>query len=655
MDRTIISARQRYQETIRRLSKTVPAYGQLCLDIYSNVTITWIDFDDNGQGRPDPPIEIDPACLSDPEIFVLWMSQGLKTTKTRYVLVEDINMDVCSTLGSVFDIDPQFFLDHVDGQLASFPSREASKQIHWGTWNLPRPYISFHWYRPVSRSTDIDSAARLRQIEEGYERVRRKGSNTNTGRVLDIFTVDTVRAASSVLRPEWDLSTSTAAADGPIAIEERVSIYQTTWNGHRYVIMLLDAVPRASIATWTVLGRPPEKPYTPPANATKDLDLYKTLVPRFTPTISATGISELPDEEVKEIYETMSSTMACLLKNSQFENQVHLTTRDPCSRFPFINIFDIVLSDTLGLLRLLDAVQRDIVQSIASQDAEIDDILHKRTFIAKLLAQLPLLRRTLVKSLEDLLKQGSRDPSKHRTIDDLDRDFENTIQDLKEASNAITGTLQFIESHRAILEAESVTRLTELAFLFIPLSFSASLFSMQIKQLANPVPVSHLIAFALGLSTLTYGLRLISRSALVHTQKQSILNSIRAWKSIPHGAPVPNSALFAWIIARFAPAFALVFISACCLVPLLTVLWTRDLDSGLRIALTFLFLLFVVPVCGMIILAVPSFRRLLRYGMRLDRDDDASLYEDGFLTRNAEPLHRRIMRWTVGGSPAVDR
>jgi hypothetical protein len=413
--------------------------------------------------------------------------------------------------------------------------------------------------------------------------------------------------------------------------------------------MLLDAVPRASMATWTEIDRASNDPCIPPANAEFTVkDLYENLVPRFTLNMSSAMIPSLRKDRLKEIYETLSSTMKCLQDNCHPANQI--TTTDPvaCGHLPFIHLFRIVVSDTLGLLQLLDTVQRDIVQSTASQDAQIDDILVKRTFIAKLLAQLPPLCRELIKSLNDLLEQGNGNPSQHKSIDNLASNFENTIQDLKEASNAITGTLQFIESHRAILEAESITRLTELAFLFIPLSFAASLFSMQIQPLTSPVPVEHFIAFALSLSISTYALRLLTRSAWVHAQKQKTLTAIRTHSSVPRGAPIPNTAILAWMFARLAPILVLLLIVACILVPPLAVLWMRELDSGLRIAVTFLFLVFVVSICGGVLLAVPDLRRLFQNGLGADWYRDAAADEGTTPGGNIEPLRRRLRRWIVG-------
>jgi len=53
--------------------------------------------------------------------------------------------------------------------------------------------------------------------------------------------------------------------------------------------------------------------------------------------------------------------------------------------------------------------------------------------------------------------------------------------EIQETSTTLMSTMSIIESGRAIEEAEGVSKLTELAFFFIPLGFSASIFGMQVK------------------------------------------------------------------------------------------------------------------------------------------------------------------------------
>ncbi|KAL4745414.1 hypothetical protein BDW72DRAFT_208222 [Aspergillus terricola var. indicus] len=605
-DTSFARQRRKLEEDIRRLSETVPGYNQLRQSIHGEVTITRIDIASTGHWRVS--WLVNHATLSDPEELHQWIvDETLTDITTRYLLVEDVDSDVLLTLGATFAIEPQFFLDHMNCQVS--------------------------------------------QINERYARVKFEGyQDTTTGGLDRECTVDIVHPFSAILRPEWDLSTSSGiAAEGVVAIEERVSIYQTTRSGCQIVIMLLDPIPKAMEGTWTEKLSALQKPYSPPPNTVlKIVNLYNSLVPRFTPNFTTASITDLHEPQLKETYETLFSTLACLRRSFRAASQIPATNQLSCAHLPFLHLFSIVVSDTRGLLHVLDAVQREIVQFTASQNVQLDDILAKRTFIANLLAQIPPLSRDLIRALRDLLKCSNIDePSHEEVITELAHSFENTIQDLKEASNAITGTLQFIESHRAILEAESITRLTELAFLFIPLSFAASLFSMQIDQLATPVPVGNFIAFALSLSTSTYALRLVARSAWVHNQKQRILTSIRTRSSVPPGVPIPNRAMLAWVFARLAPRFTLLFAVACFVVPLFVVVWRRPLDVGLKIGLTFLFLTFVVAIVGMLVLAVPVFRRALRDGMQIHWYNAVLAEEDG-AAEERRPLRTRIGRWIAG-------
>lgn len=233
MAQDFTSARENFERNIRRLSTAVPGYDQLCRWIEGDVKVSRIDFADEGYGRPGQ--FANGGILTHPETLYRWLTGDLQNTTTRYVLIEDIDTSVCYTLGAAFDIEPQFFLDHMNNQLSMFSPSERDHRIQWNTWNLSHQYMSFHWYRPVSRSKRAKNADRRNEIDQRYERVLHIGSEVNDlGEDIDIYTISVVRAVSSILRPEWDLSTFNTATKGLAAIEERVSIYQTTVNNCQY-------------------------------------------------------------------------------------------------------------------------------------------------------------------------------------------------------------------------------------------------------------------------------------------------------------------------------------------------------------------------------------------------------------------------------------
>ncbi|KAK8188799.1 uncharacterized protein BKA78DRAFT_380872 [Phyllosticta capitalensis] len=63
--------------------------------------------------------------------------------------------------------------------------------------------------------------------------------------------------------------------------------------------------------------------------------------------------------------------------------------------------------------------------------------------------------------------------------------LEDVLRHIESTSNALTGSLSIMESRKAIKEAEQVTKLTQLAFFFIPLTFVAGIFGMNLKELAD--------------------------------------------------------------------------------------------------------------------------------------------------------------------------
>jgi hypothetical protein len=113
------------------------------------------------------------------------------------------------------------------------------------------------------------------------------------------------------------------------------------------------------MATWTEIDRAPNDPCIPPAYTEFTIkELYKSLVPLFTLNMSSSMISTVGEDRLKEIYETLSSTMRCLVDNCHPANKMPTTDPVACGHLPFIHLFRIVVSDTLGLLQLLDTVQR---------------------------------------------------------------------------------------------------------------------------------------------------------------------------------------------------------------------------------------------------------------------------------------------------------
>jgi Mg2+ and Co2+ transporter CorA len=113
----------------------------------------------------------------------------------------------------------------------------------------------------------------------------------------------------------------------------------------------------------------------------------------------------------------------------------------------------------------------------------------------------------------------------------LDIEHQGTkIVDILENCQAdLRADIDLLESRRGIAQAEGVNRLTELAFIYIPLTFVSSLFSMQIHELERGVPLSTFIYACIVATTTSYSLRLLIRSRSFANARRKVGSNIREY------------------------------------------------------------------------------------------------------------------------------
>ena len=75
-----------------------------------------------------------------------------------------------------------------------------------------------------------------------------------------------------------------------------------------------------------------------------------------------------------------------------------------------------------------------------------------------------------------------------RRMGRIGADVKNTYSRIESTFQALMSSITIVESERAIKEAESVSRLSQLAFFFIPLSLVATLFGMNVNVSERGLP-----------------------------------------------------------------------------------------------------------------------------------------------------------------------
>lgn len=273
-------------------------------------------------------------------------------------------------------------------------------------------------------------------------------------------------------------------------------------------------------------------------------------------------------------------------------------------------LFEIVHNDTMNTLRHMEFSLREIGQHI------LDDSLIQQ----RLVRWRHLLERfgTELRQLEDSLRRfavfinasgypqtvKTESPEGHSTpIERLLKESVSQITFVRQLTTrshkSLMANMSIVESKRGIAEAESVTKLTELAFFFIPLTFSASIFSMQVKELnASRISIAAFFVLAIIITTASYALRLVIRSQMVIRGQRELLNNFRHDRGLALGIPIPTGLFIAWISRwvwrRVGLLTIIVTFKVALLVTLIAVLWTRELDHAFKILLTILLLTFIL-------------------------------------------------------------
>jgi len=264
---------------------------------------------------------------------------------------------------------------------------------------------------------------------------------------------------------------------------------------------------------------------------------------------------------------------------------------------PVWALFMVVFLDTAMFLDAFGKCLGDI------RSASSDETLLRQfvdgwiQLLARGQAELRAVHRSVEEFAERYFGPGQHLPGEvQRSVVEIRRRLHAAIAETDDAYAFVRAEFAALEARKQVTESESVTRLTELAFLFIPLSFVASAFSMQVQELQSPPPLAAFFATSLGVLALAYALRLIIRSAAFVRATHSAAQAVRSQSGIPYGQPIPTRAA-AYSAAAFA-AYPVVtpWAVAAAVAAAIVWLWVarQRLDAAFKVTLTVLALVGIV-------------------------------------------------------------
>jgi hypothetical protein len=272
--------------------------------------------------------------------------------------------------------------------------------------------------------------------------------------------------------------------------------------------------------------------------------------------------------------------------------------RDISIRDPLDCLFAIIQSDISNILHLMDLALTEIGQHILDDTLIQERLVHWRHLLDRFDAELSRLEIS-VRSLAQFLTSFTYAPQDPSSVETRLRESISQISGLrqrtKRSNKALMANMSIVESKKGIAEAESVSKLTELAFLFIPLTFSASVFSMQVKELSTTkTPLSAFFILAITITTCSYALRLFIRSKSVVRRRKKLFAQIRKDSGVQPGDPISTRDFVAWFWRRIGLITVLITLLIAVLVTPLIVLWTRNLNRGYKALLTVLLLIIIL-------------------------------------------------------------
>lgn len=279
---------------------------------------------------------------------------------------------------------------------------------------------------------------------------------------------------------------------------------------------------------------------------------------------------------------------------------------------PFRALFRIIHDDTNSLVDIIRISCQQIREGTMDEDLMQKRVSFWRSLTRQLnftLAEMEQQLRVFVNFTYDsetaILAHDRRiEMPSERLAKDTRLILNSCITLLDRTSSSLLSEMQIVDSRRSIAEAESVSKLTELAFVFIPLSFVASLFSMQIHELQDGTSAYVFVLVAIGFVVIAYAVRLSIRSSRIVAYKTHVLNQVRDESHIPYNQPIPTHTFLVWaggvmggnlfkavqsFFYFFTPIAVVGAIIAAILSPII-LLWLRNMNRSFTAVVTVLLL-----------------------------------------------------------------
>ncbi|PSN63717.1 hypothetical protein BS50DRAFT_678956 [Corynespora cassiicola Philippines] len=548
----------------------------------------------------------------------LLLQPGIKEKfNRRHILVEDLSPLAIEHLGNTFGLNPEFFEEHLNQSGFRASSYDDPSPRTWITSAEPKDYCSVRWFRPVYRKN-------IKPLSEIDRKILLSATDEAGGlkwRSLDIRGAvnKTMLLMTNIFRSEWALGPDPEQA----LIEDEDSRFPGAWEERITIHVRVDH--SKSVLYIILLDPKPELRITSQFHSTNSqASTTFTEVPFVqaysrAPTDTRYGLRNIfrgnwfEEQSIQKLGAKLASTnstredLTLWWENSQ-PNPYGLT--ESRNSDIITGLLWIIHRDVIGFLYLVNNVLNEIGAQSADDYLLQKRLTHWRQHIARFQKELPIMRGSIkdfFQFLEQFQELGQAKTFVQHTLDEI----QSLIDQNERSYNALRQDMALLESKRGIDQAESVGKLTELGFVFLPISCIAGIFSMQVEPFTEPVPLYAFFVTTMITIGLVFIVRLSIRSSAWMEYKRELSREIRQYMGLSPGVPIPTRTFVFYMtgdlalrklllrrIWEYGLVILLILSTVAVLLLPIIFLWTRNkrLDIGYKGTLTIIILVFEVGV-----------------------------------------------------------
>jgi hypothetical protein len=199
--------------------------------------ITCVDYFSNGDSRAAVTIDMNHARSQSGRERMTDQLKELRivedpSIRSRIILVEDLCSESMEILGTTFELDPEYFAEHLNRSGYEAEDYSETDAERWNTSHLGKDFVAMTWCRPVYQNPLLTDWLRAPRKLLNKDLDRPDGVSSVTWRD-PIFTAGgkrnrlarehQLRVDTNIFRRSWSLSAGTAGLGGQLRAAERRS------------------------------------------------------------------------------------------------------------------------------------------------------------------------------------------------------------------------------------------------------------------------------------------------------------------------------------------------------------------------------------------------------------------------------------------------